>query len=497
MEFGGDLKAALTPNLTLDLTVNTDFAEAEADDQRLNLTRFPLLFPERRAFFVERAGTFDVRTGETDILFNSRRVGLTPSGEPVRLLGGARLVGRVGEWDIGLFDAQTGRTPAGIRENLGVARVKRRVLNERSWIGMTMASRVAEDSSQVALAADGDLHVGGDDYLGFAAVVLAGDAGIGPARGVLPRGALRLLLERRRNRGLWYRATVATTGSRYAPALGYVERTDAIRPAAELGYGWSVTRAGHWLRASATSAFQYRNAAGTFEGSTNTGMLALESPSGAVWMLSATRQDDELVASFGPTPATDVPAGRYTADYAQLQFTPATGPRAVLGASLRAGGYYDGTLYSLTLSPELRANAYLRVGAEVQAHRVEFTERGQREWSRLARLRVLASASPQLSLSALLQVNGLADLATANVRLRYNVREGEDLWIVYGHHENLDRDRMAPAVIPGTARAGVLVKYTRSFGRGDARAPRAGRLSDPDPYCANHVQAPGDHWCAK
>jgi hypothetical protein len=214
-------------------------------------------------------------------------------------------------------------------------------------------------------------------------------------------------------------------------------------------------------------------------------------------MLSATRQDDDLVASFEPTPATDVPAGRYTADYAQLQFTPATGPRAVMGASLRAGGYYDGTLYSLTLSPEWRANAQLRVGAEVQAHRVEFSERGQREWSRLARLRVLASASPQLSLSALLQVNSLADLATANVRLRYNVREGEDLWIVYGHHENLDRDRMAPAVIPGTARAGVLVKYTRSFGRGDARAPRAGRLSDPDPYCANHVQAPGDHWCAK
>ena len=96
VEVGGDLKTALSPNLTLDLTVNTDFAEAEVDDQRVNLTRFPLFYPERRSFFVERAGTFEVKTGEVDLLFNSRRVGLTPEGEPVRLLAGARLVGQAG-----------------------------------------------------------------------------------------------------------------------------------------------------------------------------------------------------------------------------------------------------------------------------------------------------------------------------------------------------------------------------------------------------------------
>ena len=73
-EIGGDLKTALSPNLTLDLTANTDFAEAEVDDQRVNLTRFPLFYPERRGFFVERAGTFTVRTSETDLLFNSLSV---------------------------------------------------------------------------------------------------------------------------------------------------------------------------------------------------------------------------------------------------------------------------------------------------------------------------------------------------------------------------------------------------------------------------------------
>jgi len=131
---------------------------------------------------------------------------------------------------------------------------------------------------------------------------------------------------------------------------------------------------------------------------------------------------------------------------------------------VRAGEYFDGQLYSLVLSPEWRASAHLRVAAEAQVARLDFPERGQREWSRLARLRVMASATPQLSLSAVLQANSLANLATGNVRLRYNVREGDDLWIVYGHHENLDRDRLTPRV-PATAAAGVLVKFTRSFGR--------------------------------
>jgi hypothetical protein len=465
-EAGGDLKTALSPNLTLDLTVNTDFAEAEVDDQRINLTRFPLFFPERRAFFVERAGTFEVKTGEVDLLFNSRRVGLTPDGDPVRLLGGTRLVGRVLDWDLGLLDVQTGRTPGGARENLGVLRARRALWNQRSWAGLMLTSRVTPDSGQLALGADGELYLGGDNYVGFALAALVGDAGVGPDDGVLPRGALRLLAERRRNRGMWYRGGVATTGARYAPALGYVERGDAIQPLAELGYGWVVSPAGHQLRASLASAFAYRNAAGEFDGSTASAILEFEPPSGALWTLTVTRQEDDLLEPFTPVPDASVPAGRYTAGFAELKLKPSTGPRAVLGGSVRAGEYYDGQLYSVVLSPEWRASAHLRISADVELDRLVFAARDERVWSPLARLKVLASASPRLSFSAVLQANGTADLATANLRLRYSVSEGHDLWVVYNHDQNLDRDRWWPDTrIPGTARSGLLVKYTRSFGR--------------------------------
>jgi hypothetical protein len=464
LELGGDLKTALSPNLNLDLTVNTDFAETEVDDQRVNLTRFPLFFPERRAFFIERAGTFEVKTGEVDLLFNSRRVGLTPDGDPVRLLGGARLVGRVSGWDLGLFDVETGRTPAGERENLGVLRARRALWNQRSWAGLMLTSRVTPDSGQVALGADGELNLGGDDYLSFAAAALAGDAGVGPDDGVLPRGALRLVAERRRNRGPWYRAGVASTGARYAPALGYVQRDDDIQPLAELGYGWVVSPAGHQLRARARSAFAYRNGAGTFEGSLASAVLELEKPSGTLWTLTLSRQEDDLVERFTPVPDATVPAGRYAAGYAELKLKPSTGPRAVVGGAVRGGEYYDGRLYSVLLSPEWRASAYLRVSADLQLDRLEFASRDERVWSRLVRIRVLASASPRLSLSVVLQANSVADLATANFRLRYSVREGHDLWVVYNHDQNLDRDRLEPPM-PGTARSGLLVKYTRSFGR--------------------------------
>jgi hypothetical protein len=327
-----------------------------------------------------------------------------------------------------------------------------------------LTSRVTPDSGQVAFGADGELHLGGDDYVGFALVALAGDAGDGADDGVLPRGALRLLAERRRNRGAWYRTGVATTGARYAPALGYVERGDAIQPLAEVGYGWVVSPAGHQLRGSMASAFAYRNAAGTFEGSVATATLEYEKPSGTLWTLALTRQEDDLLLPFTPVPDASVPAGRYAAAFAELKLKPSTGPRAVVGGSVRAGEYYDGRLYSLLVSPEWRASAYLRLSADLQLDRLEFPTRDERVWSPLARLRVLASASPRLSLSAVLQANGTADVATANLRLRYSVREGHDLWVVYNHDQNLDRDR-TEIPIPGTARSGLLVKYTRSFGR--------------------------------
>jgi hypothetical protein len=133
--FGGkggvDAKLGITPTLTADLTVNTDFAQVEADQQVINLTRFPFFFPEKRQFFLESSGLFDYGTPSMVQLFYSRRIGLDTSGAPVAILAGGRVYGRLGPWQLGIIDAQTGgNDPA----NDAVLRLTHDLF-DRSYIG--------------------------------------------------------------------------------------------------------------------------------------------------------------------------------------------------------------------------------------------------------------------------------------------------------------------------------------------------------------------------
>ena len=170
---GLDIKYGLTSNFTLDLTLNTDFAQFEADNQQVNLTRFPLIFPEKRRFFLERASTFSFGFGRPNRLFYSRRIGLF-QGRQVRILGGARVVGRTGPWDVGVLNMQTAREPeigpggqALPSENFGVARLQREVINEDSQVGGILTSRLGRDGSyNVAYGLDGLFRLKGEQHLG-------------------------------------------------------------------------------------------------------------------------------------------------------------------------------------------------------------------------------------------------------------------------------------------------------------------------------------------
>ena len=97
----------MTPSLTLDATVNTDFAQVEVDEQQVNLDRFNLFFPEKRPFFLENAGFFTMGSpGEVELFF-SRRIGIGPEGGVVPILAGGRLSGKVGGFNVGLLNMQT------------------------------------------------------------------------------------------------------------------------------------------------------------------------------------------------------------------------------------------------------------------------------------------------------------------------------------------------------------------------------------------------------
>src|SRR5688572_4959681 len=134
-EPGFDLFYKIIPSLTFSLTVNTDFAETEVDQRQINLTRFPLFFPERRDFFLQDAGQFVFGSDSSAVIpFFSRRIGLSPEGEEVPILGGAKLTGRAGDYGIGVLDVQTDELDELDGQNLFAARVTKNV-GEQSTVG--------------------------------------------------------------------------------------------------------------------------------------------------------------------------------------------------------------------------------------------------------------------------------------------------------------------------------------------------------------------------
>jgi hypothetical protein len=144
-EVGLDAKYGLTSNLTLDVTVNTDFAQAEVDEQQVNLTRFPLFFPEKRDFFLENSGQFTVGNQDNQRiadLFFSRRIGLSDTGQPVPIMGGARMTGKVGDHNVAVMQLQTGDAYGRPGENFVVARYSNDI-GRRSRIGGLVVNKEA------------------------------------------------------------------------------------------------------------------------------------------------------------------------------------------------------------------------------------------------------------------------------------------------------------------------------------------------------------------
>ena len=115
------------------LTYNTDFAQVEVDEQQINLTRFNLLFPEKRPFFLENRGLFAVgRPGEIDLFF-SRRIGIDDNGVLIPIQGGARLSGKASGVNVGVLNMQTERVGGTPANNFTAARVNKDLRTARAW----------------------------------------------------------------------------------------------------------------------------------------------------------------------------------------------------------------------------------------------------------------------------------------------------------------------------------------------------------------------------
>lgn len=463
-DIGLDVKYGLTSNLTFDLTLNTDFAQVEADNQQVNLTRFSLFFPEKREFFQERSNLFDFDFGENNRLFYSRRIGIH-QGEEVRILGGARLTGSIGDWDLGVINMQTAREQELPSENFGVLRLRRQLFNDYSWGGIMITSRIGADGRyNYAVGADGIFRLFGDTYLlGNAAQTLQD----GQCNRLLDSEAMRvrLQMERRNIEGFGYNLEYSRSGRAYNPGIGFELREDFTKWGNRLFYGWfageeSVVQN---VQISMYGWGYHRNTDSTAETIGIGPMLEVETKSGSSWGIGPGFYYQDLLRDFEILDGITIPEGSYSYfpvidGYYQ---TPSSNLFSVSN-SISMGRFYDGYRWSVDISPTWSVSPRLLLRSFYQINHLNFPKRDDTFTAHIGRLRLEYYFSTEFSVSTFAQYSNASERVTTNVRLRYNPREGNDLYIVYNEGLNADRLSYSP-VRPFSNNRTILLKYTYTF----------------------------------
>ncbi len=464
-EVGLDAKFGLTSSLAVDLTANTDFAQVEADNQQVNLTRFSLFFPEKRQFFLERADLFAVDGGQGDLLFHSRRIGLAPGGVPLRIYGGARIVGRAGGWDIGALSLQTATAGGATSENDAALRVRRGVINSGSTIGALATTRLdGEGRRDLLLSGDAVLRPFGNDFV--TAQVAASDNSGAPAAAADARLS-RLKWERRASAGLQYSAEVRQVGKAFDPALGFQSRSGIRDAMLFAGYGWRPGARTPFasITPSAMAYLVERTTDHVTDTRSYAAGVGVSFKSGWYVGTDLDRNLESIDQGFALSPTASIPAGEF--DYSALSVSVSTNRRSTLSVNTTTtlGDFYDGTRRSLSVAPTWTPSAHLVLSVTGTIDRIRFPARDQSMDADFAKLRVQYALDARFSGAAFVQYNRVARTTAANMRLRWQMSEGRDLWLVYNDMLNMERDPVTAGAPerPRSQAHTLMVKYTQTF----------------------------------
>ena len=457
--WGIDAKYGLTPSLTLDLTYNTDFAQVEVDEQRTNLTRFPIFFPEKRPFFLENAGVFSAGTPQAADMFFTRRIGIDSLGNPVKIRGGGRVTGRVGGTTVGLLQILTEEVP-GVQgaQSFSVARAIREV-GRRSRIGVIGVQRMATGDA-------GDLNrtYGVDGRVGLADAWTMdwwGSKTETPGRSGddLAWSARAAYLTSNWSNS----ARFMQVGADYNPEVGFLNRT--------AGYRFTEVQSMRLVRRDSWKHVRQWNPHVTWreyyglDGFHQSGQ----------WHLDFTEMEFNTGGRFGPElnifheglqrPFTiargiTLPAGAY--DYATIGLDWTSDPSRALSFVFRgdAGPFYNGTRNGGNINLTYRRGASITSSLLFDYNDVHLD---QGDFVRqLIGARLAYFFSPRVFLQSLTQFNNQAHAWTANVRFGWLNTAATGLFIVLNDGE--EADGFFNWTRPQSR--SLTVKFTRQFGTG-------------------------------
>ena len=472
-EAGLDVKYAVTQGLVADMTINTDFAQVEADEQQVNLTRFSLFFPEKRDFFLENQGTFSFGgvqinsaggnfgggfiggTSAAPIMFYSRRIGLYQNHE-VPLNVGGRLTGRAGKYSVGILNIQTGDkeeefgAPA---TNFSVVRVKRDVLR-RSSIGLLFTNR-----SESTIATGANRAYGIDGTFAFyenlqintywAATQTEGLVGSDDAsyRGQLDYSGDRYTVQLEHLK----------IGDDFNPEIGFLRRDDMVREYARFKFSPRPRNQSAIRKYVYDAAIEYiEDGAGRLESRERAAEFALEFQSADRFTVNYTNSFEYL-----PVPSSIVgvilPVGEYTFDTFRIGYNIAQQRLVSANVTAEFGTFYNGRKRSFSATRgRVPITNQLSVEPTYTFNHVTL-EQGK-SVTHLAGSRVTYSMTPLMFVSALLQFNSGTSTVSNNARFRWEYRPGSELFVVY----NDERNTLTPSPSSLNNRS-FIVKINRLF----------------------------------
>lgn len=457
-EWGADLKYGLAPSLTLDLTYNTDFAQVEVDEQRTNLTRFPIFFPEKRPFFLENAGTFSAGTPQAVELFFTRRIGIDSLGSPVPILGGGRVTGRVGGLTIGALQLFTDEV-AGLQPvtSYSVARVTRE-LATRSRVGVLAVQRLGDgnDDHNRTYALDGRIGIGDAWTFDWWGAKTETPGRTGEDVGFSARAGFQ-------TKDWSNSVRYLEVGEDFNPEVGFLNRSGGYRY-----YEVSLMRLVRnarlkWLRQwnPHTNFRGYFDLDGNYQsGQFHIDVTEVEFADGGRFGPELNVYHEGLRNPFAISSNVMLPVGGY--DWVALGWDFTSNPSAPLSITGRSdmGPFYNGTRYGGNAALTLRGGASFTTSLigdyqDVRLDQGSFTRS-------LMGFRLGYFFTPRIFLQSLTQYNNQAAVWTANVRFGWLNTAGTGLFIVF--NEGQQADSFFDWVRPQTR--SFVVKYTRQIGTG-------------------------------
>ena len=459
-DVGVDVKYGITESLTADLTYNTDFAQVEADEVQVNLTRFSIVFPEKREFFLEGGDIFNFGRsaggdlgGDAPSIFYSRRIGLS-GARPVPVLGGGRLTGKAGPWTLGALNIETQRDAAAkaAPTNFTVVRMKRDILRQSS-VGLLLTNRSVSTS-----APGGNFVWGTDGSFTFAQNFF------------LTAYVTQSRTEGRSGDDLNYRGQFNYTSDRYGlafdrlvveknfnPEVGFVPRADCRRNLAQARFSPRTTR-NRFIRqwnyqgelnyvTDNSNRLESRNLAGTFRADLHN--------SDAV-TVQYSRLYEFLATPFAIATGVRIPIGGYGFNNTRVEYSAGSQHRISGTSSFEVGSFYNGDKATAAFRGRVNISTQLGVEPNISLNWIDLPQR--RFTNTVIGGRTVFTMTPRMFVAALVQYSSSTTSLSTNLRFRWEYLPGSELFVVYTE----GRSTLGDVGVPLDNR-GFVVKINRLF----------------------------------